>query len=346
MTITLAPPPSPATRGGGGAIPDHIAALDEGAFVALMLDWRRHSQQGLTPWTDAELIEAFLATCSRSGSAETQAAYARDLHLFQAFQRRWRGEESEGAFALLAPGDPQEVTAWAAELRSAAAAGEISRRTVNRRLSTISAFYSWAADVNQRARSGIPTTPVPRKLAIADGAAPPVALGHEQLFRLLQGATSRRDELILRAVYSLGARASELVNMRCSDITSTTDGATVTICGKGSKTRRFRINATVAALLAELAAMAGDSPWLLPGRDPSKPMCRQTLGRIVRRAGAAAGISAWPHLLRHCHATHAHQATKDLKMISATLGHASVSITADLYVSAAGDDSSCNHLAC
>lgn len=350
MTVALVSPTVATVAGGGApAIPDHIHALPEGDFVALMLAWRRDSQRGITPWTDAEMIEAFLATCSRSGSAETVAAYRRDLSLFQTFQRRWRELPADAADAyLLAPGDPLEVTAWATELRGQALAGAISRRTVNRRLSTLSAFYSWAADVGQRARSGIPTTPVPRKLGFTDAGPAVSALGREQTYRLIAAAgdRSRREELIVRAAYLLGARASEMVNLRRDDVVSTDDGgALVTIRkGKGAKPRRFPVNAAGAALLAELAALAGDSPWLLPGQDPAQPMTRQTLGRIVRRAGDDAGLRAWPHLLRHCHATHAHAQTKDLKLVSATLGHASVAITADLYVSATGDDSSANHL--
>ena len=61
-------------------------------------------------------------------------------------------------------------------------------------------------------------------------------------------------------------------------------------------------------------------------------------------AATAAGIEAYPHLMRHSHATISYRETKDPKLVQNTLGHSDVSTTLGLYVDEQDGDSSTKHL--
>lgn len=323
-------------------IADHIAHLPEADFVALMLEWRRQSQAGAVAWDDDRMVSEFLTDCSRSGSPLTRAAYQHDLKLFR---RHLAATSGNG----LAPGDPQDVRSWVAAMKADVAAGTLSKRTVNRRIATVSGFYKFASDVCNRAHTGVPCSPVPRKLGFDDPKTRVSALGVGDTVAVFLAARCSpkgvRDELLCRAIYLLGVRASEFVGMRRSDIEPIDSGARVTVRkGKGGKTRTFAINADIHQVLLDLMAAQPESEWLVVGRDPSQPMTRQALGNVVRNAGQRAGVRCWTHRMRHNHAEHAYQRRGDLKLISATLGHSSIAVTGDLYLDETRTDSSCNAL--
>jgi integrase/recombinase XerD len=67
-------------------------------------------------------------------------------------------------------------------------------------------------------------------------------LSEEEIVRLVSGDLSKRDEAILRVLYSSGMRVSELINLRWRDIIVQGDKAILVIRGKGGKTREAGIS--------------------------------------------------------------------------------------------------------
>lgn len=153
-------------------------------------------------------------------------------------------------------------------------------------------------------------------------------LSREDVMRMIDLEKDPRRHAVLRTLYIMGLRNSELTGMRWKDLTRRKQGAAVSIFGKGGKTRHVQ---ATASLLKE---------WedLREGRDPEAPvlcasvggpLTHDAVGRIVTRAAKRAGIAAkvTPHWLRHACASHALDRGANVHVVQATLGHASLSTT-------------------
>lgn len=145
----------------------------------------------------------------------------------------------------------------------------------------------------------------------------------------------RRDRAMLELLYATGCRASELSNLRSSDV-HLSEG--YCLChGKGNKQRLAPIGQPAQAAVLEyleherpvLAAAASNPPsWLLLSRT-GKRLRREAIWELVKkyavRAGAPESIS--PHTMRHSFATHLLAGGADLRQVQEMLGHASIATT-------------------
>ena len=148
--------------------------------------------------------------------------------------------------------------------------------------------------------------------------------------------TSQRDHLLLAMLYNTGARVSEIIGVRISDVVLD-GGACVHLHGKGRKQRSVPLwHSTVAALRAWLRlnpALCGNAA-LLPNRD-GNAMSRfnvvQRLGLAVARAGTQTPSilkkRVSPHILRHTTAMHLLQSGVPFNVIALWLGHESTTTT-------------------
>jgi len=144
----------------------------------------------------------------------------------------------------------------------------------------------------------------------------------------------RRDRALLELLYATGCRASEVSNLKMSDL-----HLSERYClahGKGSKDRLTPLGAAAIAALRDylsverpkLAEGKNNPPWVLLSRS-GKRLRREAIWmlvkRYVRRIGASADIS--PHTLRHSFATHLLAGGADLRQVQELLGHASIATT-------------------
>lgn len=154
--------------------------------------------------------------------------------------------------------------------------------------------------------------------------------------------TSQRDHLLLAMLYNTGARVSEIIGVRVTDVIL--DGAAcVHLRGKGRKQRSIPLwKSTVQELRAWLRVnphLRGEAA-LLPTRDGT-PMTRSNVERrldlAVKRAQSqlpdlkTKRVS--PHLLRHTTAMHLLQSGVPFNVIALWLGHEST-VTTHRYVEA------------
>jgi integrase/recombinase XerD len=137
---------------------------------------------------------------------------------------------------------------------------------------------------------------------------------------LILSARPGRDRVFIRTLYSSGARISELVGLRWSDVQPTAQGAVLHIWGKGGKQRQAGISADT---YAELAALRGDAA------DAERVFAfdRTTGHRIVKRAAAGIKKPVSAHFLRHSHASHALARGASAVDVQEQLGHASLATT-------------------
>jgi integrase/recombinase XerD len=271
--------------------------------------------------------EAFLEmlAAERGAARNTLAAYAADL-------------ADAGAF-LAARGTPLAAADQAtlrAYFESLAAQG-LSARTAARRLSALRQFFRFL--YRERVRPDDPTAELDRP---KPGRRLPRTLTVGEVERLIEAAASApppeglRDAALIELLYGSGLRASEVIALPRAAFSAETEALLVR--GKGGKERLVplgpRARAAVAAMLAAGGGGAGrgkpPSRWLFPARGASGHLTRQTLGHIVKRAAAAAGIDparVSPHVLRHAFATHLLEGGADLRSLQAMLGHADVATT-------------------
>lgn len=148
--------------------------------------------------------------------------------------------------------------------------------------------------------------------------------------------TSQRDHLLLAMLYNTGARVSEIIGVRVTDVILE-GAACVHLKGKGRKQRSVPLWKTTAqeirAWLRLNPTLRGEEA-LLPNRD-GRVMTRcnvaQRLDLAVARASAQLPTLAQkkvsPHMLRHTTAMHLLQSGVPFNIIALWLGHESTNTT-------------------
>jgi integrase/recombinase XerD len=162
-------------------------------------------------------------------------------------------------------------------------------------------------------------------------------------------ATARavRDTVLLALAYDTAARVQELCDLNVADIRAA-NPVTVTIRGKGSKTRYVPLMSPTAELLDSYLKHLDPHPGLGADADPlfhgpnhsrlTRSGIAKLLARHVRTVRArdprwAPGLPITPHTLRRTRAMHPIQAGVNLIYIRDLLGHADVSTT-EIYARA------------
>jgi integrase/recombinase XerD len=205
--------------------------------------------------------------------------------------------------------------------------------SANRGLAAIRRFYRWA--LRERLVAVDPSLRLKPARRIARF---PQALGESQVEALLAAPVvdtplGLRDRAMLELIYATGLRVSELVSLRCVEL-SLNDGL-VRVLGKGSKERVVPLGEEARAWLGRYLAEA--RPRLLAGRvsdalfvtQRGAAMSRQMFWVLIKRYAARADIRAplSPHGLRHAFATHLLNHGADLRVVQMLLGHADISTT-------------------
>lgn len=165
----------------------------------------------------------------------------------------------------------------------------------------------------------------------------------EQVENLLKLNSERDDELALRdqcileLLYSSGVRASELVNIKMSDINIR--AKTIRIIGKGNKERLVVFDVSTRDAIKKYVTQSRDN---LMAKNPlsnkydnlffnsqGEPLTTRGLEYILNSVEKRLGINygLHPHLLRHTFATHLLEGGADLRVIQELLGHESLNTT-------------------
>jgi integrase/recombinase XerD len=129
--------------------------------------------------------------------------------------------------------------------------------------------------------------------------------------------------------YGAGLRASEVCNLKVSDIDS--DGMLIHVDhGKGGKDRKVMLSPGLLVLMRDYWLEARPEGWLFPGNPKINPISSRQLNRAFTSAKHMAGISkpATLHTLRHSFATHLLEANTNIRVIQVLLGHAKLTTTA------------------
>lgn len=287
----------------------------------------------LADFQEAMRVEAGLAR-------NTLAAYRSDLNAFLSFAAA-RGARRCAAIR------PAHVVDWLAQRREEGRA----EATVARGLAATRMLMR-----HLTAEGRIPRDPTARISAPALRPALPRTLAVDEVERLLEAPgkaaaaggpagpagkesgsqrawKAERDRALLEVIYACGARVSEAVSLRTSEIEPSL--RVLRLLGKGSKTRIVPLGQRAREALA---AWIGGGRTKLPNAaraaevflsKSGRPMTRGDAWRVVKAAAARAGLSGKisPHTLRHSFATHMVEGGADLRSVQEMLGHASIKTT-------------------
>jgi integrase/recombinase XerD len=142
--------------------------------------------------------------------------------------------------------------------------------------------------------------------------------------------SGRRDRALFATLYNTGARVSEAVGLRATDVDTDSATAAVHLRGKGRKERRVPLWKTTARLL---------DTWLSENPGPlERPIFPNDRGRALSRSGVAQRLNLAvvaastthpslqkrnisPHTIRHTTAMHLLQAGVEITVIALWLGH-------------------------
>lgn len=189
-------------------------------------------------------------------------------------------------------------------------------KTIQRKCHAAKSLYTWLWQENV-----LPSN-IGAKLRVPKAASEetPRYLSPDEVKAIIENCRPGKDRLLAKALYGLGCRVSELVNLEAADLR---DGQRVRLLGKGKRERIVPCPDWVWGELLSLARETG------PGRKLFG-FTRQQAWEVIHNAGVRSGLRAMPHSLRHCHASHAIAAGADLQTVRSQLGHASLE-TVSIY---------------
>lgn len=156
-------------------------------------------------------------------------------------------------------------------------------------------------------------------------------LPKEMITKIIEIENNPRDKLFVKLIYILGARVSEISNLAWEDFRPNGEICTVTIFGKGEKTRFVPIPIWLYNELLELKTDNNPKSRLFRmenGQNFSENYPWRICQKISLKL-AKNGINQKfsPHFFRHSNATHALENGANLAIIQASLGHSSLATT-------------------
>ncbi len=260
-------------------------------------------------------VNDFLARMrdQRELSPHTIDAYRRDLAQFFAYC------DGDGLRSLTDV-ERQHARRYLAFL---AAAG-YSKRSMTRKASAVRSFYNDAGRRGATVTNPFEGVSRPRLDRALPHALPTRTVVHA--IESIDAGTPEdlRDRALVDTLYSTGLRIAEMASLTVDDM----GGDTVTVVGKGRKTRRVPIGRpaqeAVRRYLQEgrpklAGSEAGTSLWvgIRGGRLDSRG-----IRRVVQKR-----VATFPHALRHSFATHLLEGGADLRTVQDLLGHTDLATT-------------------
>lgn len=196
--------------------------------------------------------------------------------------------------------------------------------TISQKLNSIKSLFTYAVKVGYIAMS--PCVVVKAPVVHDQISTKLIAL--EDVKKLIEGARCHRDGLIIKLLFSLGLRVSELVKMRWDDFYFLSGGEVkVRIIGKGNKKRELLVPTYMYQELLKIREV--DNPWVFHVPLHHTPLRTNTVFYIIKKIALKVGVNedVSAHWLRHSHATESLRKGCDLSLLMQSLGHSSITTT-------------------
>ncbi|MEZ4811752.1 MAG: tyrosine-type recombinase/integrase [Allomuricauda sp.] len=256
-------------------------------------------------------------------SEHTIGAYEKDIETFSQFCREHFSMES------IVEMDYSIIRSWIVSLVDSG----ISNRTVNRKISSLQAYYRFLQKIGQ-----INASPLVKHRALKTNKKIEVPFSEGEMEKILSEIPfaddfeGTRDKLIIELLYATGVRRAELVNLKLGDMDLANH--TLKVLGKRNKERILPLLPSTMAMIEEYRVQRAnlkkgmDSPYLFLTKDGLKiyeTLVYRTINKYFSLVSPK--VKKSPHILRHTFATHLLNRGADLNSVKELLGHSSLAST-------------------
>ncbi|WP_036383129.1 tyrosine-type recombinase/integrase [Muricauda sp. MAR_2010_75] len=270
-------------------------------------------------------VQAFISylQLEKNYSKHTIQAYGMDIREFSSFCAK-----HHDAVSIIDIGYPM-VRNWIVHLST----NEVSNRTINRKISSLRAYYRFLLKVGE-----ISASPLAKHKALKTQKKVEVPFSEHEMEEILgeipfaDDFEGTRDKLIIELLYATGMRRAELVNLKLADIDFSTN--TLKVLGKRNKERILPLlPSTTVHLKTYLESRAKleevkDAAFLLltnGGLKIYETLVYRTINKYFSLVSPK--VKKSPHILRHTFATHLLNRGADLNSVKELLGHSSLAST-------------------
>jgi site-specific recombinase XerD len=155
----------------------------------------------------------------------------------------------------------------------------------------------------------------------------PKMLSKKEVVKLIQVCTNIKHRLIIKLIYGMGLRVSELVNLKIEHLDSGAMKVHI-VNAKGKKDRVLPLPDTILGELREYYTIYVPKIYLFEGQAGGQYTTR-SVQSIFKQNMLKAGIrkQIGVHGLRHSYATHLLEQGADIRFIQKLLGHSSIKTT-------------------
>ncbi|MEC7772370.1 MAG: tyrosine-type recombinase/integrase [Bacteroidota bacterium] len=256
-------------------------------------------------------------------SEHTIKAYQKDIETFAEFCKEHQGEQNivHVSYPL--------IRNWVVALSDQG----VSNRTINRKISSLQAYYRFLLKVGD-----ISISPLVKHRALKTDKKVEVPFSETEMQSILseipfdEDFEGVRDKLIIELLYTTGMRRAELVNLKVKDLNLS--GQVLKVLGKRNKERLIPLLPSTVEQIqnylvkrSELESIV-DLSYLLLTKEGLKiyeTLVYRTINKYFSLVSPK--VKKSPHILRHTFATHLLNRGADLNSVKELLGHSSLAST-------------------
>lgn len=210
---------------------------------------------------------------------------------------------------------------------------QVSNRTINRKISSLRAYYRFLQKINQ-----INVSPLVKHKALKTSKKIEVPFSEKEMEEILSEIPfdndfeGTRDKLMIELLYTTGIRRAELVGLQLKDINNSNN--TLKVLGKRNKERILPLLPSTTFMLQEYVLLRSklekiaDSSCLFLTKGGLKiyeTLVYRTINKYFSLVSPK--VKKSPHILRHTFATHLLNRGADLNSVKELLGHSSLAST-------------------
>ncbi|KAB5486601.1 tyrosine-type recombinase/integrase [Flagellimonas hadalis] len=270
-------------------------------------------------------VSAFIAylKLEKNYSPHTIKAYERDIGEFSTFCEEHHDTSSitDVGYSL--------IRNWIVSLSDSG----MSNRSINRKISSLQAYYKFLMKVGQ-----IAVSPLVKHRALKTEKKVEVPFSEREMDTILSeipfpdNFEGMRDKLIIELLYASGMRRAEMVNLKINDVDL--NRGTLKVLGKRNKERILPLLPSSVELIKDYLARRSEvengagSLYLFLTENGLK-IYETLVYRVINKYFSLVSpkVKKSPHILRHTFATHMLNRGADLNSVKELLGHSSLAST-------------------